>query len=64
MLSDGVGSVPARAREFDRRYETSRREVGQGDDPRWMSFLTIQRQDPYYTKQPKWRRGDAKYEWV
>ncbi len=63
ILSDGVGTMVARAREFDRQYETARQNVGLGDDPRWVSLSTIQRLDPYYAKQPKWRRAIAKYEW-
>ncbi|MAP15424.1 MAG: hypothetical protein CMH86_11265 [Oceanibulbus sp.] len=63
MLVDGVGSMAARAREFDRQYEAARQEVGQGDEPRWVSLSTIRRLDPYYARQPKWRRLLAKYNW-
>jgi hypothetical protein len=63
MLNGGVGSMAARAREFDRQYEVARQNVKRGEDPRWMSLRTIHRLDPYYAKQPKWCRALAKYEW-
>ncbi len=63
MLLKGVGSVAARAREFDKQYELARRDVSLGNKPRWMSASTVHRLDLYYAKQPKWRRPQAKYEW-
>ena len=64
VLVKGVGSLVARAREFDRQYEASRQRVRQGEDPRWLGFPIIHRLDPYYAKQPRWCRAASKYEWA
>lgn len=64
MLADGVGSLVARAREFDRQYEVSRQRLRHGEDPRWLGLPIIHHLDPYFAKQPKWRRAASKYEWV
>lgn len=64
VLLAGVGSLVARAREFDRLYEASRQRVRQGEDPHWLGLPIIHRLDPYYARQPKWRKAASRYEWA
>lgn len=64
MLTRGTGSMARIAGEFDRQYKAARDDVGHGKAPHWLSLSIVHRLDPYYAKQPRWRRLSAKYEWA
>jgi hypothetical protein len=56
-------TVKAKAHTFDQLHASSRKKVGKGENPNIVDRATVLRLDPYYAKQPTWRRKEAKYEW-